>query len=219
MGEASRQSPLSDRIGRGLEALGLAYPAEAPVRLARLSELVHEWGQRINLTGHRSPEKIADRLVLDAAGVASVLPEFASLADLGAGAGFPGLPLAILYPQAQFTLVESRLKRNHFQRAVIRELRLENATAICGRIESVEPVPSDIALAQAVGPAADVFSLIRPWAKAGGWLGIPATIGSIPPELPAELGSDPVLEKPYSVPAPDAGEPEIPRLLWMIRAL
>lgn len=210
---------LSDRIARGLDLLGLAFPIEAPVRLARLSELVHDWGQRINLSGHRTPEKIADRLVLDAAGIASVLPAFESLADLGAGAGFPGLPLAILFPHAQLTLVESRQRRNHFQRAVIRDLGLENAVAVRGRIESAEAVPSDIALAQAVGPAAEVFELIRPWAKPGGWLGIPATIGSIPPRLPAELSQEAVLEKSYDVPPPDPSEPGIPRLLWLVRAL
>ena len=211
--------PLSNRIARGLDTLGLVFPPEAPVQLARLSELVHEWGQRINLSGHRSPEKIADRLVLDAAGIASVLPAFESLADLGAGAGFPGLPLAILFPDAQLTLVESRQRRNHFQRAVIRELGLDNANAVRGRIESTEPIPSDVALAQAVGPAAEVFELIRPWAKPGGWLGIPATVGSVPPSLPTALTQEAVLEKSYRVPPPDPSEPALPRLLWMIRAV
>ncbi|MEE3331247.1 MAG: 16S rRNA (guanine(527)-N(7))-methyltransferase RsmG [Myxococcota bacterium] len=213
MAERGKSSQLAVRIARGLDTLGLAFPEDAPEKLASLSELVHDWGQRINLSGHRSPVKIADRLVLDAAGIGSVLPHFASLADLGAGAGFPGLPLAILFPSAQVTLVESRQRRHYFQRAAIRELGLGNVNAVRGRIESAEPVPSDIALAQAVGPAAEVFAAIRPWAKAGGWLGIPATVGSQAPALDAVL-----TEKSYRVPGSDAAEADIPRLLWMIRA-
>ena len=213
MAERERSSQLAVRIARGLDALGLVFPEDAPQKLAGLSELVHDWGQRINLSGHRSPVRIADRLVLDAAGIGSVLPHFASLADLGAGAGFPGLPLAILFPSAQVTLVESRQRRHYFQRAAIRELGLENANAIRGRIESAEPVPSDIALAQAVGPAAEVFAAIRPWAKAGGWLGIPATAGSQAPAGDAVL-----MEKHYRLPDLEAAGSDLPRLLWLVRA-
>ena len=75
---------------------------------------------------------MAERLVLDAVALSVCLPELSGakrLADLGTGAGFPGLPIAILNPHLQVHLVDSRLKRNHFQKAVRRELELANVHA------------------------------------------------------------------------------------------
>ena len=197
---------LSEHIRRGLEgALGAAFPESAPQQLAALCELIHDWGQRINLTGHRSPEAIADRLVLDAAGIASVLPECRGMVDLGSGAGFPGIPIAILRPGLELCSVEPRERRHHFQRAVVRELGLANVTLLRGRAEELEPRPADLALAQAMGPPDEVLELIRPWAREGGWLGIPATVGNARPESP---GLD---VRPYPTPRAE-------RELWLVPA-
>ena len=207
---------LTARVERGLARVLPDAPGGAPERLARLAELVTDWGTRINLSGHRAPADLVDRLVLDAAGIGSVLPGFATLVDLGSGAGFPGLPLAILFPDAAFTLVEARQRRHHFQRAAVRELGLANVEPVQGRIEHEPTTHGDIALAQAVGPAADVFRAIRPWARAGGLLAIPALLDARAPELGPELG---VLEaREYRLPMPDDDEVAETRVLWLVRA-
>jgi len=181
---SSNDPSLVHRIRVALEQLGRPVSERALGQLARLAELVAEWGQRINLSGHRTPEHVADRLILDSASLAASLPPVESLADLGSGAGFPGLPIAILQPETPVVLVEARQRRHHFQRAAIRELGVENARAIQGRIEAVEPVVSSGVLAQAVGPAAKVAELVYPWVAPGGFAGIPAVSDAPCPALP-----------------------------------
>lgn len=173
-------------LEQGLRELGFPGEVQAAARLAALSELVCDWGRQINLSGHRTPEAVATHLVLDAVALSAALPPFDSLADLGSGAGFPGLPIAILYPEVEVCLVEARMKRHHFQRAAVRALSITNALPIHGRVEAVVPRASQVAIAQAMGPAASVLDTIRPWARHDGWLAVPASPGSTPPSLETE---------------------------------
>ncbi len=154
----------------GLAELGL--PLDRASALAELAALVSRWAERINLTAHRTPEAVARRLVLDALALGRTLPLVppASLADLGSGAGFPGLPLAILWPSCQVTLVESRERKHHFQRTAIRTLGLSNARAVRGRAELLDATPHEIVVAQAMAEPAQVLAWMRRWANPGGWL-------------------------------------------------
>ena len=111
---------------------------------------------------------------LDAAALTAQLPEIASLADIGSGAGFPGLPFAILRADCRVTLVESRERRHHFQRQVIRQLGLDNVRAELGRAEALEPSLHAAAIAQAVARPADALPLLLPWVEIGGLLLFPA---------------------------------------------
>ena len=115
-----------ERLKRGLDEIGWEAERGQIDQLLSLAELLESWGQRINLTGHQSQAEIVSRLVLEAVGLLTAAPAFESLVDLGSGAGFPGLPVAILLPSVQVTLVDSRKRRHHFQKAAIRELGLEN---------------------------------------------------------------------------------------------
>jgi 16S rRNA (guanine527-N7)-methyltransferase len=157
---------------------------------------------------------MATRLVLDAAALSHALPELraaSSLADLGSGAGFPGIPIAILNPHLAVTLVDSRLKRNHFQRAVRRELDLARITPVLGRSDQVEIHPAEIVVAQAMAQPAAALKLMRPWASRGGLLVLPASESAERPELP---GADiQIEERSYRVP-----ESDVRRKLWLIRA-
>jgi 16S rRNA (guanine527-N7)-methyltransferase len=145
--------------------------------LADLAILLDRWAARINLTGHRSAHDIARRLILDAAAQLQATEDVtgppASIADLGSGAGFPGLPMAILSPATQIVLVDSRRRRHHFQRAAIREIRLSNARALLGRIEAVRPDPCQLVVAQAVARPNEILPLLVDWALPGGWIAIP----------------------------------------------
>ncbi len=164
---------LEATLAAGLVELGL--PIDRSAALAELSHLVARWAERMNLTAHRSPDAIARRLVLDALALGSTLPANPpdSLADLGSGAGFPGLPLAILWPACQITMVESRERKHHFQRTAIRALGLSNACALRGRAESIEAAPHQIVVAQAMAQPAQVLSWMRRWATPDGWLVVP----------------------------------------------
>ncbi len=90
--------------------------------LYELARTLEAWGQRINLTGHRDLEAILLRLIADAMALHCKIPKLESLADLGSGAGFPGLPFAILRPQTSITLVDARERRQHFQKAAARRI-------------------------------------------------------------------------------------------------
>lgn len=163
----------------GLAELPLGASKEGVQQLAALAELVANWGSRINLTGHRTPEAVARRLILDAAALwAALHAKSDSLADLGSGAGFPGLPIAILEPAVQVVLVEARERRHHFQRHVIRELGLSNVKATRGRHEEVDPTLSGAVVAQALGPPQELLPFMLRWAAPGAVLAVPG--GTIP---------------------------------------
>lgn len=203
----------------GLEAalaeLGLEADDRQRDRLVDLAELVAQWGARMNLTGHRDPGSVMDGLVLDALALRAALDELLDspprrLADLGSGAGFPGLPFAILDPDLHVDLIDSRERRHYFQRAACRQLGIANAHPRLGRIEVLEPEPADLVIAQALGPIAEVIALARPWVAAGGWLVVPS--GPKPPRpcLGAEWQLDGA--RPYRTPGGGA-----PRSFWFAR--
>jgi len=203
-------SPAQSVLGAGLRELALDEALAAP--LAALAELLAQWAARMNLTGHRTPEAIARRLILDALalGAALPVPEPTSIADLGSGAGFPGLPLAIRWPACRVTLVEARERRHHFQRAAVRTLGLVNAEPRRGRIEELEPAPHQIVVAQALAQPDLAISWMLPWVAPGGWLVLPRSAGADP--LPNPPGLEPGRTASYQVPA---GGPA--RSLWMAR--
>jgi 16S rRNA (guanine527-N7)-methyltransferase len=145
-------------------------------QLRELAGLVESWANRINLTGHRGAEAVVRRLVLDAAALSCALPEHDGVADLGSGAGFPGIPLAILSPAASFILVEARQRRHYFQRAALRQLDIANVEARRGRVEELPPTPCSLVIAQAVAKPALVVDLMLPWGQRGGYLVIPGGV-------------------------------------------
>jgi 16S rRNA (guanine527-N7)-methyltransferase len=197
------------RIERLLvDALSELLPARAPDEplaraLTRLTFLLYTWSARINLTGHRDPESIARKLVLEALALASVFPERpSSLADLGSGAGFPGLPLALLWPECRVTLVEARHRRHHFQRAAVREVGISNVHPVLGRGESLDPVEHDLAVARAVAPLPALVPWALRWIRPGGFLVVPGPSGQPVPAHPELLDHG---WRSYRVP-PGAGQ-------------
>jgi 16S rRNA (guanine527-N7)-methyltransferase len=164
-----------DLIERGLRELELAASAAQHDSLVKLSVMLAAWSQRMNLTAHRSLEEIVGRLVLGAAALSVQIPAVSSIADIGSGAGFPGLPLAILRPGCRVTLIEARRRRHHFQRAVVRELGLAQVVPRLGRSEELPPEPHAAVVAQALARPSTALAWMLPWAEPGGVLLIPGS--------------------------------------------
>jgi 16S rRNA (guanine527-N7)-methyltransferase len=199
-------------LDEGLAALTLAATGSQIDSLLALAQVLERWSERINLTGHRGAEAIIRRLILDAAALSHELPEISTLADIGSGAGFPGLPMAILRPECQVTLIESRERRHHFQREAIRQLGLKNTRAVLGRAEDIQAAPHGATIAQAVAKPVDALPLLLPWTEPNGLMLFP---GSVPaPAVPddSRVRFETCVE--YRVPC---GGPA--RTLWIARRL
>jgi 16S rRNA (guanine527-N7)-methyltransferase len=174
-------------IEQGLGELSIENAAEPILKLTRLVVLISEWAGRISLTGHRDPLVLAGQLVLDAAALSKTISELdhaSSLADLGSGIGFPGLPISILRPGLKVHLVESRLKRHHLQRELRRQLDLTRVNPILGRSDRVKIQTSDIVVAQAMTRPAEALALMRSWARPAGLVALPAPDTARDLELP-----------------------------------
>jgi len=181
--EAQERTAARHDLTRALDELEFDVTQSRVDALLALAELLHAWGARINLTGHKTLAAVVRGLVVESVALTRALPELESLADLGSGAGFPGLPIAILRPNCRVSLVEARERRHHFQKAAVRELGLDNVSPLLGRAESLTPVPHTVAIAQAMARPDRALSWMLPWVARGGRVVIPgpATLPSISP--------------------------------------
>ena len=102
-----------------------------------LKELV-KWNQKINLTAIRTEKEIITKHFLDSLSVHPCLTQCSSLLDIGSGPGFPGIPLKMVDPTLDITLIDSVRKKVDFQRHILRSLGLKGIEAIHGRIEEKE---------------------------------------------------------------------------------
>lgn len=199
--QAESRTQVRALFERGLTDLGLVQTGEQIDQLSDLTLILDAWAQRINLTGHRGPLEIAQNLVLDAISLSASIPELGNasrLADLGSGAGFPGLPIAILNPELEVALVDSRLKRNHFQKAARRELGLSRVTPMLGRSDEIESVSCDVVVAQAMTRPEVALELMMQWAAPGALIALPASEAATTPDAPG--GAVMLEERAYRVP-------------------
>lgn len=119
--------------------IGLSLTSHQLVQFAQYEQLLLEWNQRLNLTAIREPAGIRFRHFLDSLTLVKVTGDLngAALVDVGAGAGFPGFPLKILFPELSLTLVESTGKKARFLEQVSTKLALSGVTIIADRVETV----------------------------------------------------------------------------------
>ena len=161
---------MRNEIERGLAALGLAAPADAIGRLARYLELIERWNRVYNLTAITDPAEMVPKHLLDSLAALPRL-EGAKLADVGSGAGLPGIPIAIMRPALPVVLVESSGKKARFLRTAQRELGLANVTVAETRIERWRPdAAPEAVIARALAPLPELCALVRPWLPPGGRL-------------------------------------------------
>jgi 16S rRNA (guanine527-N7)-methyltransferase len=126
-------------------------------------KLLLKWNDKVNLTAIRDPLEILHRHFCECMFAAESVPiERGRLADVGSGAGFPGLPLKIMRPELEIFLIESNLKKATFLAEVIRELTLVKTRVIVGRYEDLgeELAPLDFVCSRALGD----FDAFLKWA-------------------------------------------------------
>jgi 16S rRNA (guanine527-N7)-methyltransferase len=165
---------LAARLAEPARALGVEVPGPALEPLARYASLVLEWGARINLTGAKSAEALADDHLADALALLPFLPAGPfSLVDVGSGAGLPGLVLALLRSDAAVTLLEPTRKKHAFLAHAIRTLGLSGrvrarAERLDDHLRAGGRGSYDVAVSRALWPAADWLARGLPLLKPGG---------------------------------------------------
>lgn len=143
------------RLSAGLSGLGLTLAPAQRAALATLMAELADWNTRVNLTGITDPAEVVDKHLLDSLAVLPWLKGH-SVADVGSGAGFPGLPLAVADPERRYTLIESTGKKVKFLRHAIERLELPNVDVLHGRAEALKPSQAfDSVISRALGPLSD----------------------------------------------------------------
>lgn len=133
---AGRSDAIADLVA-GAYALGLILGPSAISQFEEYLSTLLLWRRRLSLISVADVGTIVRNHVLDSLTVARFIRPGFRVADIGSGAGFPGIPLAIVCPDAQADLIESRRKKANFLREVVRNARLGNAHVIEARAESV----------------------------------------------------------------------------------
>ncbi len=157
----------------GARELGIDLSPQQIDQFARYAARLIEWNARFNLTTLTDPRDIVIKHFLDSLSAArSILPA-ARVIDVGAGAGFPGLPIKIARPDVSLTLLEATRKKCEFLEAIHAELKLTNVAVINARAEDAGRDPNhrehyDVAIARAVAELRTLVEYLLPFVKLGG---------------------------------------------------
>ncbi len=178
--------------GREAFLAAAAVSPDTAARLDRFVALLTKWNARINLVGRASMAEVWRRHIADSAQLLGFAPPSARLwADLGSGAGFPGLIVAMLAaegrPQMQTVLVESDHRKAAFLAAAVRETGVRARVEV-SRAETLPPLGADVVSARALAPLKDLLPLVQRHLGAGGSALLPKGAG-VEAELAEALAS------------------------------
>ena len=149
------------RLVHDTATLGVTLAEPDAQRLIHLLEELERWNRTYNLTAIRAREDMLTHHLLDSL---SVHPDLrgTTVADVGTGPGFPGLPLAVTNPGRRFTLIDSNGKKIRFVQHAVRELNLENVEAVHGRVETLKPRAFDTVVARAFAALPELIANVAP---------------------------------------------------------
>lgn len=166
---------MKDQLQHWCEQHGLELPIDFIEKSEALKKILYLWNSRHNLT--RIPENdFNSEHILDSLVCTAYYPEFSNarrVVDIGTGAGFPGLPLALYYPQIDFVLLDKSRKKITFLEQVVATLGLKNVQPVHGRIEDFAASTAtgfSIVVSRALAPLASLLDLGLPLCAEGGAL-------------------------------------------------
>jgi 16S rRNA (guanine527-N7)-methyltransferase len=151
---------LLQRLQRDAATLGVTLASADGARLVALLDELERWNRTFNLTAIKTQEQMLTHHLLDSLAIHADLVG-GRIADVGTGAGFPGLPLALVQPARRFTLIDSNGKRIRFVSHAARLLGLANVEPLQARAEELAPDPPfDTVVARAFAPLPELLSTI-----------------------------------------------------------
>lgn len=143
----------------GLNALNLHLASAQIEQLLNFVRLIEKWNKAYNLTAIRNKEDMVNLHLLDSLAIAPFISG-RQIIDIGTGAGLPGIPLAICFPDIKFTLLDSNAKKTRFVQQAVLELKLNNVTVCHHRVENYHPeILFDAALTRAFASLTDIVKL------------------------------------------------------------
>ncbi len=154
MATGAEKALSSETIRQQLQSFSIQINDEQVVCIQQYIRILLQWNEKLNLTAIRDPLEILVRHFCESMFGAAAIPiKSGRLADIGSGAGFPGIPMKILYPEIELFLVESSIKKGTFLAEVIRDIGLKNSRVLISRYEELDEdlAPLDIVCCRALG--------------------------------------------------------------------
>jgi 16S rRNA (guanine527-N7)-methyltransferase len=164
------QAELGRRLEKGVAELGLSLGRDDRSKLLRYLALLEKWNQVYNLTAIRDRGKMVSGHLLDCLAVIPYMTGTRVL-DVGSGAGFPGIPVAVARPDIQVALLDGNHKKAAFLRQAVADLQLKNASVVCERVEEWQAAEKfDCVISRAFAEIAEFIVLTQHLLAPGGVL-------------------------------------------------
>ena len=169
---------------RAMELLAMELTEDQAQKLSRFADLLIKWNESYNLTSITSPKDVLDLHLVDSLALAKcsgdLLDGSKTVLDVGSGGGLPAIPLAIVRPELEITMVDAVQKKTIFQRQAVSMLRLKNIKAEHTRVEQIKDRTFDVITSRAFASLSDMIHLTEHLLAPGGvWL---AMKGKFPQE-------------------------------------
>ena len=169
-----KEEEFNEKMKESLKELNIELSEKQLKQFYNYMNILIEWNKVMNLTNITEPEEIIQKHFVDSLTILKNIKENDSIIDVGTGAGFPGMPIKIAFPETRITLLDSLNKRIKFLEEVINKLELKNIETIHGRAEEVAHNKKyrekyDIAIARAVAPLNVLSEYLLPFVKIGGY--------------------------------------------------